>query len=115
MSDVNSGISKASDIVTGVARALVGLLIALIVLFVLAGIVFPADLQTLVEKSGDVAAHYTGVIPDVIKGLTALVKSALGGWFCWLVISNLVCGFSNTVEINRLLMRLDFGRVSFYF
>ena len=93
MSDVNSGISKASDMITGVARALVSLLIALIVLFVLAGIVFPGDLQTLVEKSGEVAAHYTGIIPDVIKGLTTLVKSFLEGGFAGLLSLILFVGF----------------------
>ena len=94
MSDLNSGISKASDMITGVARALVGLLLALIVLFVLAGIVFPNELSTVatVVDGKDVAA-INRTIPNVINGLILLVKQFLTGGFAGLLALILFVGF----------------------
>ena len=95
MSDVNSGISKASDMITGVARALVGLLLALIVLFVLAGIVFPNELSTVAHLGADgkEVAAVTNTIPNVIHGLITLVKQFLTGGFAGLLALILFVGF----------------------
>jgi hypothetical protein len=96
MSDYNSGISRASDMITGVARALVGLLIALIVLFVLAGIVFPTDVAvTGVPAIGTIPAVVAkaGLIPDVIHGIKTLVSAFLNGSFAGLLALILFVGF----------------------
>ena len=87
MSDDNSGISKASNMITGVARALVSLLIALIVLFVLAQVVFPNDVATTKDA--------VKIIPDAIDGLKKVVGAFVDGKFTGLLALILFVGFLN--------------------
>ena len=66
MNEFNSGISKATDIITGVARSLVALLIALIVLFAFAALLFGS--VKIDKVSFDVVTNITSFVNTFLKG-----------------------------------------------
>ena len=80
MNEFNSGISRATDIITGVARSLVALLIALVVLFAFATLLF-----------GTITIDHKTF--NVIKNIKVFVNHFLGGGFAGLLALIVFVGF----------------------
>jgi hypothetical protein len=91
MSDFNSGINKATDIISGVARSLVTLLLSLFVLFVFAHVLFgPAENVT--PKGWQLI--------NPIQGLITLIKTFLNGSFTGLLALVFFVGFLSNSKWN---------------
>ena len=89
MSDFNSGISKVTEMISGVARSLVTLLLSIFVLFVFAHLLF----------SGDAAGDAWKAI-DPIPGLINLIDSFLKGGFSGLLALVFFVGFLTNSKWN---------------
>lgn len=92
MSDFNSGINKATDIISGVARSLVTLLLSLFVLFVFAHVLFGAGVTPGEAKGWEKI--------DPIRGLISLIGKFMDGSFTGLLALVFFVGFLTNSKWN---------------
>ena len=90
MSDFNSGINRVTDVISGVARSLVTLLLSIFVLFVFAHLLFGGV--------GDDTAAWKGVKP--IDGLIALINQFFTAGFSGLLALVFFVGFLTNSKWN---------------
>ena len=90
MSDFNSGINTVTDIISGVARSLVTLLLSLFVLFVFAHVLF--------AHTGDDGDAWKKIHP--ITGLIKLINQFLGAGFTGLLALVFFVGFLTNSKWN---------------
>jgi len=103
MSDFNSGINKATDIISGVARSLVTLLLSLFVLFVFAHVLFGGDAAAAAAKAtaaGKVVAVTGWKAINPITGLIALIDKFMDGSFTGLLALVFFVGFLTNSKWN---------------
>ncbi len=92
MSDFNSGINRATDIISGVSRSLVTLLLSLFVLFVFAHVLFGSGVTPATAKGWEKI--------NPIAGLVTLIGQFLGGGFTGLLALVFFVGFLTNSKWN---------------